>query len=338
MEEIILKALNSKDDYISGEELSLLIGVSRTAIWKHMQELRKKGYVIDSRSKKGYKLMKATENLDRNMIQTKLETAWVGRELLIFSTIDSTNTEGKRRGAEQLLNGTAILSEEQTAGKGRLGRQWISPKYKGLWMSLFFHPENLEPKDGSKMTILAAASVCRAIEKLTGLTVGIKWPNDLVCNKKKVCGILTEMAADPDRIDWLILGIGINVNLEEQDFPEELKETGTSLKIEKQLSADRGFLVENIDRNALAAEIMNQFEKDSEEFFQNGSIHGILEYYNEKVLVKDRELLIQKAGKALPGIGVGVNEEGHLLVRMDNGELQEFFSGEVSVRGVYGYI
>jgi len=325
--------LKENAGYVSGEELSEQLGVSRTAVWKHIQELRKKGYVIESRSKRGYRLLKSTDRLDGSEISRHLKTVELGRVLRLFDTLDSTNAEGKRVSATRFENGTVILSEEQTLGKGRLGRVWVSPAGKGLWMSVLMRPTDLEPKDGSKLTIVAAAAVASAVEKVTKLQVGIKWPNDIVRNGKKVCGILTEMGAEMDAISWLILGIGINVNLEKEDFPEELKNTGTSLRIE--LGEEQA---ESIDRNLLCAEILNELERFGRLFFETGRLTEVLDYYRERVLVKDRELLVHTRGGSFHRIGVGISEEGHLLVRTEDGKTEEYMSGEVSVRGLYGYV
>ena len=330
MEDIIIKVLRGKDGFVSGQEISRIIGVSRTAIWKHIKELRKKGYEIESRSRMGYRLIKATENIDKVIISEGLSTNFIGRDLIVFESIDSTNSEAKRRVVSDFQHGLTIISEEQTVGRGRLGRDWVSPKGKGLWMTIVFKPKFLEPKDGSKLTIIAAAAVAKAIEKTTNIKVDIKWPNDIICNGKKVCGILTEMGTDPDIINWLVLGIGINVNQQKLDFPEELQAAGTSLKIESKIES-------NIDRNALAIAILNEIELLSTHFLESGDLSEVLDYYREKVLVKNRLMIIHKKGEQISCTGVNVSDEGHLIVMLEDGTLQEYFSGEVSVRGLNGY-
>lgn len=369
MERVIIKALREKNGFVSGEELSREIGVSRTAIWKHIKELRENGYVIESRSKLGYRLSKSTEKIDKGVINEALETSYVGREILVFDSIDSTNSEAKRRTVSTFFNGLTLISEEQTDGRGRLGRNWTSPKGKGLWMSVVIKPEGIEPQQGSKLTIVAAAAVAKAIEKITKLKVSIKWPNDIVCNGRKVCGILTEMGADPDIINWLVLGIGINVNLDSEDFPLEIRETGTSLKIEAEKSIKsaentesaenrigkvKGIIENNeknhekdlgngrekskIDRNLLAAAILNELELFSAGFLKTGELTEVLDYYREKVIAKDRPMMIHKKDETLSCTGVGISDDGHLIVKLEDGTIQEFMSGEVSVRGIYGYI
>lgn len=331
MEDIIIKALKDKHDFVSGQELSRIIGVSRTAIWKHIKELRKKGYEIESRSRMGYRLIKETENIDKDLISAGLCTDFIGRELIVFESIDATNSEAKRRVVSDFQHGLTIISEEQTIGRGRLGRNWISPKGKGIWMTVVLKPISLEPKDGSKLTLIAATAVARAIEKTTSLNVNIKWPNDIICNGKKICGILTEMGADPDIINWLVLGIGINVNQQKLDFPEELQATGSSLKIELKIES-------NIDRNALAIAILNELELCSTYFLQSGDLSEILDYYRGKVLVKNKMMIIHKKDEQISCTGVNISDEGHLIVMLEDGTQQEYFSGEVSVRGLYGYI
>ena len=340
MEDIIIKVLRRKGGFVSGQEISRIIGVSRTAIWKHIKELRNKGYEIEGRSKIGYKLIKGMENIDKTFIAEGLFTDFIGRELIVFDSIDSTNSEAKRRVGSDFQHGLTIISEEQTVGRGRLGRDWISPKGKGLWMTVVFKPKFLEPKDGSKLTILAAAAVAKAIEKTTSIKVDIKWPNDIVCNGKKVCGILTEMGTDPDIINWLVLGIGINVNQQVIDFPDELQATGTSLKIESRKQND-GTIEKadlNFDRNVLAIAILNELELLSTYFLESGDLSKVLAYYREKVIVKNKMMIIHKKGEQISCTGVDISDEGHLIVMLEDGTLQEYFSGEVSVRGIYGYI
>ncbi len=355
----IIEELMEKDGYISGEELSVKLGVSRTAIWKHIEELRRKGFKIESSSRKGYILKKSTEELNSIIIKKSLDTCFIGKDIEIFETIDSTNDEAKRRASNSFENGLVILSEEQKAGRGRLGRIWESQKSKGIFMSILLKPTNLEPNHGSRLTLIAAVAIVKAIEKqlvreqedvvittnekrlnltknkVLGHSIGhsiensienklsIKWPNDILFDGKKICGILTEMSADIDRIHWLILGIGVNVLNNSEDFPEELSNIATSLKIATG---------ETFDRNILIADILNILEELYLPFEKNGEIKHILDFYRDRSLVADRKLLIHRRGEITECVGITVTDEGYLRVRHIDGEIEDVYFGEVTVR------
>ena len=234
----ILEELKSRDkEYISGEEISRRLGVSRTAVWKYINRLRQEGYNIESQTNSGYKLVQSPDTLSSFEIQPLLKTRFIGREILYFDSIDSTNSYAKKMGEENIKDGTVIIADEQTSGRGRLGRQWMSPKGKGIWMTILLKP-HIAPSEASKITLAAAYALCTALDKC-GLDVRIKWPNDIVVNGKKLCGILTEMSADMDIIKYIVVGIGLNANLDAHDFDSAIAATATSIKIEAGKSISR---------------------------------------------------------------------------------------------------
>lgn len=328
MKEKILLELKRHSGYISGEEISSRLQVSRTAIWKYINQLKEMGYVIDSQTKKGYKLMESPDILLPQEIQDNLKTEFIGQSLKYLQQVDSTNLYAKRMAEDDFIEGTVVIAEEQLKGKGRLGRAWVSPKEKGIWMTIMLKPK-INTADAAKITLLAACAVCKAIEEKCGVYPKIKWPNDIVLNGRKLCGILTEMGAEQDEITYLIVGIGINANLEEQDFPPELQEIATSIRIEKGSP---------IIRKDLAAAIINEFENHYKAFIVSSSIKSFNEEYKQKSAVLGKEVRVISSTMQLIGTVTDISPEGQLILKLEDGSLREIISGEVSVRGLDSYI
>ena len=207
----ILRMLREADGYISGQELCNKFGVSRTAVWKAINQLKEAGYEIDAVQNKGYILKAAPDIMNQNELKSIMNTSWAGQELLYFDSIDSTNTKAKELAEAGYPNGTLVVSDSQSAGKGRRGRSWESPSGTGIFMTLMLKPD-INPNNASMLTLVAALAVAKAISEITGEKALIKWPNDIVMNGKKVCGILTEMSAQFDYINNIVIGIGINVH------------------------------------------------------------------------------------------------------------------------------
>jgi len=329
MKEKILHELKSNSgQYISGEEISNRLQVSRTAIWKYINQLKELGYIIESQTKKGYRLMESPDSLLPQEIEELLKTRCIGRNLKYLEQVDSTNLYAKRLAEDGFEDGTVIIADEQLKGKGRLGREWMSPKGKGIWMTIMLKPK-INTSEAAKITLLTACAVCLAIEQVGGIQPRIKWPNDIVLNGKKLCGILTEMSVEQDEINYVIVGIGINVNLESQDFPEGLQAMATSIRIEKGSS---------VIRQELAAAIINNFENYYEPFTKTGSIKDHIEQYKAKSAVLGSEVMVKSSSFQMKGIVVDITEEGQLLLMQEDGTIKEIISGEVSVRGLKGYI
>ena len=203
-----------------------------------------RSYVIEAISRKGYRIISSPDILTFEEIKNYLNTECIGKNIIYFDSIGSTNSKAKELAEGGKVHGTVVISEEQTSGRGRIGRDWLSPKYKGIWMSIILRP-NIITENISKITLLGAAAVQKAIMKM-GVKTSIKWPNDIVINSKKVCGILTEMSGEIDHINYLVMGIGINVNLEKEDITTDLKDVATSIKIESGKPMDRKLLLANI--------------------------------------------------------------------------------------------
>lgn len=321
----ILKQLRQEDGYISGQELCGRFGVSRTAVWKAIQQLEEEGYKIQAVRNKGYHLIDSCDIMTKTELESRMEGAF-GREVEYHETVDSTNVRAKRLAEEGAAAGTLVVSDCQEAGRGRRGRTWVSPSGKNVFMSLILRPEIL-PSSASMVTLVAALAVRDGIEKATGLSSFIKWPNDIVSNGKKLCGILTEMSAELEGIHYVVVGIGINVNMEE--FPEDVRKSATSLFLETG---------EKVRRSRLIAAVMEAFEEYYEEFISQGDLSGLIGVYNKHMVNADGEVRILDPAGEYTGRALGINEKGELLVKMESGEVKHVISGEVSVRGIYGYV
>ncbi|MFA9398166.1 MAG: biotin--[acetyl-CoA-carboxylase] ligase [Clostridiaceae bacterium] len=327
MKDDILRYLkNNKNKYVSGQAISNELSITRACVWKYIKELEVEGYKIEGISRKGYKLLYSPDILSREEIYENLNTKYIGKNIMHFDSLGSTNVEAKLLAAKNIENGTAVIGEEQTLGRGRLGRKWISPKYKGIWMSIVLYPE-VEMSEVSKITQVAAASVINALSNL-GIKAEIKWPNDIVINSKKVCGILTELSGELNKINHVVVGIGINANLEQEDFPEEIKNIGTSIKIENN---------NEINRKVLVAYILNEFEILYEEFL-NHEFLNTLKICRENSALMGKKIRVIRNGQEILGEALDIEEDGALLVKYEDGKIERIISGEVSVRGLLGYV
>lgn len=326
MRDKILEGLyKNRGNYISGEILATDLGISRTAVWKHINILKEEGYSIETAPGKGYKLLEMEDKLLPGEIENFLSNRTVGRRVIYFDSIDSTNSYAKKR-VEQLENGTVILAERQTAGRGRGGKEWISLEGTGIWMSLILKPD-IPSGEGIRMTQIAAIAVCKFIRELTGLEALIKWPNDIVVNGKKVCGILTEMAGELNEINYIIIGIGINVNME--SFPEEINEKATSLFIEGK---------KKVDRKRLLIGILESFENLYNNYAPYLDLNEILPTIRVYSAVLGKDIRIIQGKSERMGKAIDINDDGLLLVEMEDGGRELISFGEISIRGEKGYI
>ncbi|WP_346912583.1 biotin--[acetyl-CoA-carboxylase] ligase [Clostridium sp.] len=326
MKKKILNILrNSKDEYISGERLSEELGITRAGIWKHIKNLKESGYVIESISNRGYRLVSTPDIIDGEEILPFLTTKYMGRSFIHYDEVDSTNVQCRKECSNNPIEGMMITAEEQTSGKGRLGRSWVSPKGTGIWMSIVLKP-NISPMVAPRATLIGAAAVYTALKDM-GISVGIKWPNDIVINGKKICGILTEMNAEIERVNYVIMGIGINVNME--SFPEELKEKATSLKNE---------LGNEVDRKRLVANILNNLEDFYEDFKNTGDISRVIGICREGSILINKEVRVINGNDEVICTVIDIDDDGELIVNHKDGTVNRVISGEVSVRGIYGYV
>lgn len=307
-----------KGDFVSGSVISRELGISRTAVWKYICKLREQGYDIQSVTNKGYMLSKENDVLNKCEIQEKLKTKYMGRNLLIYDEVSSTNLAAKEK--NNMPDGTVFVADMQSSGRGRLGRVWESAKGEGLWFSVLLKPD-MTPEHVSLITLIAGLAVCETL----GSGYFIKWPNDIVTDGKKICGILTELSAEIDHVEYVVCGIGINVN--NAEFSEELREKATSLLIK----TGKKYI-----RNHLLADILNCFEVLYDELVKNG-FSSIIERYKKKCITIGKQVSVM--GKACPVIGLArdITESGALVISC-GGKRLEVNSGEVSVRGIYGYI
>lgn len=326
MKSRILQILRNASEYVSGQELCETLGVSRTAVWKVINKLKEEGYEIEAVQNRGYRILAYPDVITDSEIESRLDTGWAGSRVLYFEETDSTNNQAKRSAEEGAPHGTLVVAERQSAGKGRRGKSWSSPQGSGIFMSLLLKPE-LSPEYASMLTLVTALSVSKAVEEVTGLKAMIKWPNDLVLNRKKITGILTEMSAELEQIHYVVIGIGINVNMEE--LPKEIRETATSLWLESGKRTSRAELI---------AAFLRCFEKDYEQFIRTEDVSLLMEEYNARLINRNKEVRIMDPAGEYGGIALGIDEKGHLLVERENRGLEKITSGEVSVRGVYGYV
>ena len=321
----ILAMLRESDGYVSGQELCNKFGVSRTAIWKAINQLKDMGYEIEAVPNKGYHLVSAPDVMNEAEIKSLLHTEWAGQELFCFDEIDSTNTKAKELAEQGYPSGTLVVADRQIAGRGRRGRSWDSPAGIGIFMTLLLKPD-INPNNASMLTLVTALATAQAISDITGAEAKIKWPNDIVINGKKVCGILTEMSAQFDYINHIVIGIGINVHNE--SFPEEIRETASSLLLE---SGKR------IHRADLIARFLERFEAGYAIFLQTEDLEGLMKDYNALLVNIQKQVRILDPKEPFEGKAIGITKRGELIV--DTWESRKLVSsGEVSVRGIYGYV
>lgn len=326
MKEEILRLLRSTDGYISGQELCNRFGVSRTAVWKAINQLKEAGYEIEAQQNKGYRLMAAPDLMTEAEIKSLMHTDWVAKEVLYFDTIDSTNTKAQELAEKGYPSGTLVVADKQESGKGRRGRSWVSPSGTGIFMTLMIKPD-INPNNASMLTLVAALAVAKAITSVTGEEAMIKWPNDIVVNGKKVCGILTEMNAQFDYINHIVVGIGINVHNE--SFPEEISQMASSLLIE---AGGKRF-----HRAQIIAETMSYFEQYYDIFLKTQDLSALVREYDELLVNRNKSVRVLDPKEPFDGKAMGITPKGELIV--DTWESRKLVSsGEVSVRGIYGYV
>ncbi len=313
---------NAGNGYLSGQYLANLAGCSRTAIWKHIEELRKEGFVFEAVKKKGYKIVRTPEKLSQDEISYGLKTNFIGRNIHFEEIVESTQKTAHFLASEGAAEGTVALAEEQTRGKGRMARNWHSPRHSGIWMSVILRP-SLPPHQAPQLTLVAAVALVQAIEEVTGLTPDIKWPNDILLNGKKIAGILTEMQADADQIHFVTVGIGINVNQEAGDFPDELKQIAVSL---------RECLGRKVDRAELVRGVFLKLEKAYLLYLEKGFM-PIKLLWEAYALSLGKEITARTLTGTIKGKARGITEEGVLLIEQQNGEVSRIYSADIEITG-----
>jgi BirA family biotin operon repressor/biotin-[acetyl-CoA-carboxylase] ligase len=318
----ILAGLRGADGgSVSGAELSRALGISRAAIWARIEELRGLGYDIEASPHLGYCLISAPDLLHADDLYSRLgPTRVVGREIQVFETTTSTNDLVSRLAHDGMEQGAVVFAESQTQGRGRLGRLWISPARKGLWFSVLLRP-NLTPQAATQLTVAAAAALVRAIDSQTSIAPEIKWPNDILIGGKKVAGILTELTAELDHVKDVILGIGIDVNLEAHEFPKELRDSATSLRIASG---------QKLDRAALAVAVLRELDR-TYHLVETGQFDSIAEEWQRRCHTLGREVSIRMGDRVIRGRAESLDSDGALLLRGPHGLLERIIGGDVTL-------
>jgi BirA family transcriptional regulator, biotin operon repressor / biotin---[acetyl-CoA-carboxylase] ligase len=318
----ILTALRSVGDgAVSGAELSQRLGVSRAAIWARIEDLRSLGYDIEASPHRGYRLTNAPDVLHADDLISRLgKTKVIGRDIRVFQATTSTNDVVEKLARDGVKEGVVVFAESQTRGRGRLGRKWMSPPKGGLWFSILLRPD-LRPQEATRLTIASATALRRAIEMQTGLKPAIKWPNDLLLGGRKVAGILTELSAELDHIKYVVLGIGVDVNLSAGDLPPELRKMATSLKTE---------LGKAILRPELAVTILRELDRDYARAV-SGQFTDLADEWEEHGTTLGHQVVIRMGERQVRGRAESLGEDGELLVRTVHGRLERIVGGDVTL-------
>ena len=329
MKQTVLTMLEEAGDrYLSGEAMSRQLGITRAAVWKQVKQLRQSGYEIQAVTNLGYRLAGRPDRLNHEAILAALGDHPWSDQIQVLETVDSTNSLAKRQATEGAAHGSVYLSDEQTGGRGRQGRGFVSPRGRGVYLSVLLRPA-CAPQELSHVTAMAAVAACNAVETVCHVRPKIKWTNDLILGEKKLTGILSELGVEWETgtLEYLVIGIGVNCGQTAEEFPEEIREKATSIFLETGTRPDR---------NLLAAELIRQLERLSQEVFSEKA--QWIQQYARDCLTIGRQVQVIRGNQIRTGYATGLDENGALLVRYDNGETGVVFSGEVSVRGVNGYI
>ncbi|HHU64142.1 MAG TPA: biotin--[acetyl-CoA-carboxylase] ligase [Clostridiales bacterium] len=323
MRERIFKILHDNlGEYVSGQKISSQLGITRSAVYKHIKALKAQGHKIISKSRKGHMLLDSPDILSDFQLKCRLDTIFIGNSIFVYDSIHSTNRLAKELAEEGSVEGTVVIADSQTDGKGRMGRHWISPPAGGLWMSIILRPD-IKPNNVACLTLVIGLAICKALRKLTHLDIGLKWPNDLVINGRKVCGILMELSAEVDRVNYIIAGIGLNVNFKSRHFPGELRSTATSLYIE---SGQR------YGRKEVALQMLYSIEQHYIGFLQTKSLGKMKEEYKKLSIVLGKDVVITTPEKNLYGRVVDFYDDGSILLVDDGNEQHKILTGDVSLR------
>lgn len=318
----ILELLRRQEGFLSGEDIGRELSITRAAVWKGIKKLREEGYEIEAVTNRGYRLTNPETMYNKRELEQGLKTKTMGQTIYFYEETDTTNNRARELALEGASEGTLVVAEKQTAGRGRRGKVWESPLGTGIWMSLVLRPQ-IAPAEASVLTLLCGLATAEAIEAETGLSAGIKWPNDILINGKKAVGILTEMDCEMSEVHFVIPGIGINVNT--ASFPPEIADIATSLYLE---------CGKTVSRRRLVHKVLERLEEHYETFLRTGSFAAMLEDYRKHCITLGKEVHVL-GREPFFAEALDITPEGELLVRRaDNGKEEVVFSGEVSIRGV----
>ena len=322
----ILKLLRKANGYVSGQQICEQLDVSRTAVWKVIRQLKEEGYQIEAVRNRGYRIVEVPDVLTGEELKSLMQTQWAGRNIVYYPETDSTNLRIRELGDAGAPHGTLAVADMQTSGRGRRGRTWESPPGSSIYMSILLRPDII-PGAAPMLTLVMACSVAEGISDCENVDVRIKWPNDVIAGGKKLVGILTEMSTQIDYINHVTIGVGINVNMTE--FPENIRDTATSLRLETG---------HKVRRAPLIAAIMKRFEENYAVFLKTQDMSGLMEKYSGMLINLDRDVLVLGAEDSYKAHALGIDRQGELIVRREDGTEEKIYAGEVSVRGVYGYV
>lgn len=317
----ILRLFRTEPGYISGEHLSRELGVSRTAIWKHITAMRTAGYRIEAVSSRGYRLVSSPDIINPHDVSALLAGTTIITPLEYSEQTASTNADAFRLAEKGAIEGTVVLADAQTGGKGRRGRVWTSPAGVNLYCSIILRPA-IMPHEAPQLTFLSAVAAARAIELTTGLSPEIKWPNDVLVSGKKVAGLLNEMSAETDGINFVILGIGININMTADQFPDDLRHPATSLFLESGV---------RIDRSVFAGTMLRELARLYADFLQHG-FGSARDEWQRRCNAAGREVVVSDSGaECTRGRFLGIDSDGAMLLRSDDNKMHRITSGDVRV-------
>src|SRR4030042_2973012 len=323
MDDEILKLLReSSAAFLSGEEISRRLKVSRTAVWKRMKRLRNLGYEIEASTRSGYHLIRSPDLLTPSEIKPILKTRWIGKTIHHFYALDSTNSKAYQLALHGAEEGEVVVAESQEKGRGRLGRQWFSPPFLNLYLSVILRPK-IPPHQASLITLMAAVATAEAIQKVSGLSPLIKWPNDILLRDRKVAGLLNEIHSEMDRIHFVILGIGANLNMDEKMFPQEIRAAATSLKIE---------MGRPVSRKVFLQFLLLELERWYAIFLREGSA-VILKAWRDRAHIKGRQVKATSFGEAIVGTAIDVDSDGALILETEEGKRKKVLAGDIEYKG-----
>jgi BirA family biotin operon repressor/biotin-[acetyl-CoA-carboxylase] ligase len=318
-EELVLAFLaEAGEEFVSGEAISDKLGLTRAAVWKHVEALRSQGYRIDAVPARGYRLAGVPDRLTPLEIRPLLNTHDLGQVLHWYEEVGSTSDRAKELAEEGAEGGEVVIAEAQTAGRGRRGRVWSSPPRRNLYFSVVLRPD-LPPARAPELTLVASLALCDALRQ-AGVAAGIKWPNDVLASGRKIAGVLTELAAEPDRVHWVVVGAGVNVNARPEDFPEELRDQATSVLIERGQAAPRALLAA-----ACFTALEDWLDRHAEEGFA-----PIREAWRARSVTLGREVVVHEGGRELTGVAEDIDDAGALLVRTRAG-VERILAGDVTL-------
>jgi len=318
----VLRLLKERSPgFVSGEAISRHLQLTRTAVWKRVKILRGLGYVIEALPRLGYRLTQSPDLLLPSEIIPLLRTKWMGKKIHYFNTIDSTNSTAYQLALKGAKEGEVVIAESQEKGRGRLGRQWVSPPFLNLYLSVILRPK-IPPHQATLITLMAAVATADAIKKYTRLTPSIKWPNDLLLRKRKVAGLLNEIHSETDRIHFVILGMGINLNMDEEGFPKEIRARATSLKRETGRP---------VSRKAFVSLLLEELERWYGIFLRDGG-SPLLKAWKARAQIEGKRVRVRSFGEVLTGRAVDVDSDGALILMMGDGKRKRVVAGDIEYR------